>query len=285
MRKRFIAICGGTLLSLGGSSAHAAVLIADFNDITAGALAGKAGGTGFSGTWSGSAATNVVAGDLTSSLYNVPQSGTPQAARNANTTGLRQNFRNATASPTGTVWFSFLAKAEATGDRAGISINPSSTISPFDNPGNSYAYFEGDTLKYSFGAGTASTLVGAAPVASTALIVGKVVIDSSVGGADAITLWVNPDLIANPDINTLTPVYNNSSVDWLTSVATVGAVMARKDGGTSGGGDVDNIRFSDGGGNSAQAFADVTNVPEPASLGVLGLAVMGLAGQRKRRMA
>ena len=73
-RRSFLPFLG--LLFLAASPAHAVILIADFNDVAAGGTNGKGGGTGFSGNWSGSASSNIVAGDLTSSLYNISQSGT-----------------------------------------------------------------------------------------------------------------------------------------------------------------------------------------------------------------
>jgi hypothetical protein len=226
----------------------------------------------------------VVAGDLTSALYNVSQSGTAQHYHSNNATGLRQNFRTPTASPTGTVWFSFLADAEQAGDQAGISINPP-TASPFATPGDSYAYFVGTTLDYSFGAGTAGTVANATTLGATALVVGKIILNSAPGGADAIELWVNPDLTADPNINDFTPVYSSSSVDWLTSISTIGAVAARVENGSTGGGDVDNILFSDGGGDANQAYTDVTGaspVPEPASVSLFAC-FAGLILFRPRR--
>src|SRR4051812_16728415 len=283
MKKCAICLCTGLVLSLSAASARATVLVADFNDLTAGTLNGKAGGTGWTGNWTGSANGTVVANDLTSPLYSVPQSGTPLHDRSTNSTGLRQNYRTPAASPTGTIWFSYLAQAEATGDRAGVSINPP-TATPFDNTGTAYAYLIGNTLTYQFGTGTAGT-TAAGPTASTNLIVGKIVLNGGAGGADPVTLWLNPDLVANPDITAYTPVYDNATVDWLNSITTVGAIAARADGGVTGAGDVDNIRFSDGGGNAAQAYTDVTGVsaPEPAGLALLAAAAAGLTTRRLRR--
>jgi hypothetical protein len=281
MRKGAIRLLAGLVFCSSAAAAQATMVVADFNDLTAGGINGQAGGTGWTGNWTGSAGGTVSAGDLTSPLYNVPQSGTGERYRSVNATGLRQNFRTP-ASLTGTIWFSYLAKAETGGDRAGLSIN-SPTATPFNDTGLAHAYLVGDTLNYQFGAGTAGTLSAAAPVGSNALIVGKIDLNGGAGGADPITLWVNPDLVANPDINSYTPAYTNASVDWLGSIDTIGVIAARADGGINGGGDVDNIRFSDGGGDAAQAYADVTGagVPEPTTLAFLALA--GGAGLARRR--
>src|SRR5687768_1762636 len=94
-----------TALALVVHSADAAIIAADFNDITVGGINGKAGGTGFTGNWTGSAGGQIVAGDLTSSLYTVTQGGTAQHYRSTNSTGLRQNYGTVTTSPAGEVWF------------------------------------------------------------------------------------------------------------------------------------------------------------------------------------
>jgi hypothetical protein len=282
MRQGALRILAGLAFCSSAATAHATIMVADFNDLAPSAISGQGGGTGWTGNWSGSAVATASAGDLTSPLYTLTQSGTPQHDHSNNATGLRQNFRTPAASPTGTIWFSYLAKAEAAGDRAGLSIN-APTATPFNDPGAAHAYLVGDTLNYQFGAGTAGTLTAAAPVGSNVLIVGKINLNGGVAGADPITLWVNPDLVANPDINAYAPAYSNDSVDWLNSINTIGVVAARADGATAGGGDVDNVRFSDGGGNAAQAYTDDTGaaVPEPTTLAFLGLA--GAAGLTRRR--
>ena len=255
------------------------LVVADFNDIASGGVNGKAGGTGFNGSWTGSSGGTVAGGNLTSTLYNVPQSGTAQRLRSINSTGLRQNFRTLSSSPAGTVWFSFLAQVEVGGGQAGLSFN-APTGTPFDNPGTAYAYFQDTSLHLSFGAGTATTVADANVIGSTALVVGEFVINGG-GAADSVRLWVNPNLTANSDINTYTPVYSSNLVNALDSITHIGAVMARNDGAAAGGGGIDNIRISDGGGDAMQAYLDVTNIPEPSA--VCLLATLGLASTLRRR--
>jgi hypothetical protein len=271
---------------LAAGSAQAVLLIANFNDTSTGGTTSKAGGTGFTGNWYGSASSNIVAINLSSPLYNVPQTGTALSLRNGNSGDIRQNFRNVTTSPTGEVWFSFLTQTQtnAAGDQtesAGISLNTPSTGTPFNNRGDFYVQMTGGTLAYSFGAGTAGTqVISSTPgTASTklTLIVGRMVI-SPAGGADNISLWVDPDLIANNNIFAYNPIYSNSTVNALDAISILGAISYQQ--GSLGGGIVDNIRFSDGNGNAAQAYLDVTGVPEPSGM---ALALLGAGGFVLRR--
>lgn len=283
--RRYVSFCCLVLvIGILANTASAALIVADFNDIASGSINGKAGGTGLAGTWSGSAGGNVVAGNLTSSLYNVPQtSGTAQHYQSVNATGLRQNYRSPTTSPSGEVWFSFLAQVDASANRAGMSLN-APTGTPFDNPGTVYAFLNGTTLNYSFGSGTAGSVVTTNALGSTALIVGRMNIVGG-GGLDSISLWVNPDLVANPNIFAYMPVYSSSSVNYLDTISTLGLVAARSDAaGPTGSGNVDNVRFSDGGGNAAQAYLDVTGtvIPEPSTLGLAALSVIGLLLSQRR---
>jgi hypothetical protein len=284
-RHGHLPLCGlaaFAMLILTVTSAKAALIVADFNDVTAGAINGKAGGTGLSGSWSGSAQGIVVAGNLTSSLYSLTQAGTAQHLQNT-TQGLRQNYRTIPTSPTGEVWFSFLAQADAAGNRAGISLNVPTTATPFDNTGNIYAYLNGSSLSYSFGAGTAGTVAAANTVGSTALVVGRMNIVGG-SGMDSIDLWVNPDLISNPSIFAYTPAYTSSSVNFLDSLTLLGVIVSRPDSGGSGAGHVDNVRFSDGGGNAAQAYLDVTGalIPEPSAVALAALGIVGCLFSRRR---
>jgi hypothetical protein len=273
-------VAGGVVLVSLAAQARATLLVADFNDIGVNGINGKSGGTGFTGTWSGSSLGMVTSGDLTSTLYDVPQGGTPHHLSNNSLSGLRQSYRSTAASPTGTVWFSFLAQADKDGERAGFSLN-APTGTPFSDPGTAYAYLQGSTLKYQFGTGTAASIANAASLGSTVLFVGRVTISPT--GADPVSLWINPDLVANPDITAYTPVYSNDSVDWLSAINILGAVVSHKDDDhSSGAGQVDNFRFSDGDGDALQAFRDVTGVPEPTGL---LLAAGGAALMTRRRRA
>lgn len=260
---------------------EAAVVTADFNDLTAGALNGKAGGTGWTGTWSGSAIGAVAAGDLTSSLYAITQSGTGEHIQNGNTTGLRQNFRIPTTALTGEVWFSYLARTTATTTGAGMSFN-ASTLTPFQDPGNAFLQFVGTSLIYRFGQASDQTLTNQVTINSTALVVGQMILNGG-GAADTIKLWVNPNLIADPNIFDYTPVISSSALNFADSITTIGAIMHNNTGSsTTITGQLDVIRLSDGGGNAATAYLDVTGVPEPSAAALVGMGV-ALFGMARRR--
>jgi hypothetical protein len=71
MRQGALRILAGLLFCSSAATAHATIMVADFNDLTSGALSGKAGGTGWTGNWTGSAVATVSSGDLTSPLYSL----------------------------------------------------------------------------------------------------------------------------------------------------------------------------------------------------------------------
>jgi len=272
---------------LAAGSAQAVLLIANFNDLSTGTPVGKSGGTGFTGAWSGSASSNFVTGDITSSLYNMPQTGTALSLRNGNNADIRQNFRTVTTSPTGEVWFSFLTRTQTSAiggtESAGISLNTSSTATPFNNRGSFYIQMTGNNLVYSLGGG--ETTVSITPTtAGTAydkvtLIVGRMIINPG-GAADNISLWVDPDLIANSNIFSYTPVYSSAAFNALDTISLLGGISYQNSTPGLGGGILDNIRFSDGNGNAAQAYLDVTGVPEPSGM---ALALLGAGGFLLRR--
>lgn len=271
----FLSICGVV---------HAANSFADFGDVASGSIIAKTGGVGWTGSWSGSGSGFVVANNLTSSLYAAPQSGAARHFQNTNATGLRLNYRVPTFAFAGTIWFSFLMMAEEIGDRAGLALNAPTEI-PFGNPGAAYTYLNGTTLNFSFGAGTAGSVEFAVPTGQTALIVGRINLNGGAGGEDPTSVWLNPNLIANPDINSFTPFYTNASVDWLGQITSVGAIAARADDAAVGAGNLDNIRISDGSGNANLAYAQVTGVPETSTTALLGISALAFALRRREQRA
>jgi len=94
-------------------------------------------------------------------------------------------------------------------------------------------------------------------------------IDFSAAGNDTLSLWVDPD------VNNLGTAATVSSENWLgasgiTSVSVFSYNGLRPL--------VDNVRLSD----DADAFAQVTGVPEPSSAALIALASVAFACGRRR---
>lgn len=168
----------------------------------------------------------------------------------------------------GEIWFSFLTQAAQTDTglsygAGGISFN-APTPTPFNDPGNFYVRMAGNNLQYSFGAGTAgSQSVYAGTAANVTLIVGRMTLGGS-GVDDSVDIWVNPDLVADPDIFNYVTAYSSSDVDGLSAINHLGA-MTYEVNTVSPAGNVDNIRLS----NNPTAYRDVTGVPEPSAMALL----------------
>lgn len=244
-------------------TARANLAIADVGDLVVGNLAGQAGGTGWTGNWSGSAQIFVTGGDLTSPLYAAAQSGTPQRIRSSNTSGLRQEFRRLAAPATNELWFSFLAQTANATTGAGLSFNPP-TASPFDNPSNAFIHLIGTNLLYRFGHTSDQLATNRIAISNTVLVVGRLVL---VGGeaADSVSFWINPDLVADPVIAHYPPVYSDSSLHFLDRLTNIGVIAHNSGGSTAFFGNVDNLRISDGSGDPAAAFLDVTGINATSS--------------------
>lgn len=268
-------------LGLSAITANAAVsLVADFNDITIGALNAKGGGTGWTAAnWAGSNTLSVVATDLTSPLYSLTQGGTAQHIQGSNN-GIRQDFRTAAAPATGELWFSFLALTTSATTGAGLSFNaPTST--PFDNPGSAFLQFVGTSLIYRFGDAADQTQLNKISLNDTTLIVGQMILNGG-GAADTIKIWVNPNLVADPVITNYTPAISSSALNFADSITHIGAIL-HNTGGTVNSGHLDAIRISDGNGNSNAAFQAVTGVPEPSVVALSVLAAGVFSIRRRRR--
>ncbi len=262
-----------------GGAAFGTVIVEDFNypDNNA-VLSGLGGGSGWSGAWGlgGTATIKVSTGaNLSSSLYNVSQSGTGRAY------GTHPEFRaisrNFTSSLSGTVWFSVLLQNNSDITHAGLQFN-----NPLGGTAYSTTDFEfdlaGDTLNVKYN-GTTSEAKTNLALEETHLVVGKW--DVGVGN-DTLQLWVDPASL--PSLGTAD--FTDNSGDVGNELLRVGVLAYNTDSVTKPtGGLIDALRISDGGGDSDQGFLDVTGVPEPGTLvlAVLALLAGAFAWIRRRR--
>ena len=236
-------------------SANAGLVVADFNDLATGALDGQSGGTGFddSTNWWGTGTIDVESGDLTSSLYNITQTGTPRRVKgDFNTT--RHIHRDLGSSLTNEIWFSFLANNPVNDSTAGITFNAP------DNGGTvppNGIWFQGTNLNVRINDSGNIAAYGV-PLGETALVVGQMVVGP---GSDTLKVWVNPDLKADSVIAHHTPFFTSTTVDFFDSLDRVGVITYAVSGeaGSADGGLVDCVRVS----NLSTAFYDVTGVNKP----------------------
>jgi len=231
-----VVLCGG---------AQAGLVQADFNDLNLGVLQTQAGGVGMTGTWGNTGTIDVIGGDLSSPLYTLTQSGTPQSVQ-GDYGQPRQSTRAVATPMSGDVWFSYLVNIPNDVGRGGISVNQNNYT--YGNPRLGAA----DTRLFLELPDGMHWIEGQFTAGATALVVGQMQIGA---GNDTIQVWVNPDLVAQPDITAYEPAYYNASTNFASSVSRIGVASYRY-GGPSGskGGTVDNVVFSD----TPTAYQDVT---------------------------
>ncbi len=275
------AICAA-IVSFTATSVTAAPIVADFNDFTLGLPNGQFGGTGFDADspWIGSARVAVVEGDLSSDKYTLSQSGDGRSIQ-GDFNGARHTTRVLATPLTGEVWFSFLLNLPDATSRGGIVFNPTAT----NGTTNPYSLFllGPEILRATVGASSGDNRDAAveATIGETVLIVGM--LDTE---ADTLTAWFDPDLVANPDITSLTPDLSEVLGVPIESITSAGPMSWNTTATTAvgvGGAWVDQLRLS----NSSSAYFDVTGaevagIPEPASLALLGVGVSLLLWRRRR---
>ncbi|MFO0788192.1 MAG: FAD-dependent oxidoreductase [Pirellulales bacterium] len=220
---------------------------ADFNDIP-GALPRSIqfqnSGTNFFGPWDFTTTQNVVAGNLTTSVggYNRPQTGSNAGKIVGTYNAYRQSGCPLDAPMSGTVWFSVLVNnTDATGV-AGISFNPTS----FSDSANAIELV-GTTLRVTL-ANTTTNNVATLNLNNVHLLLGRLTITA---GNDTLSLWADPASIANLSA----PTFTNSSVNFLSSLSSLG-IISYNTSKSNAGGYVDALIAS----NSATASIDVTGV-------------------------
>ena len=270
-----VAAVAGLVLALVAASASAALVIADLNT----------GGTdtGFSGGWEGSTNVFIVtAPDLTYANYFITQSGTTERVYACNTAHAdRMDSRDLATAMSGEIWFTVLVNVPSLGNFAGLAFDSD----PWSSSGSAKYSHQLSELRVLL---TTSQLLvdmdgGSPPTATgtetgtfaadtTHLILGKMNVGA---GNDTLSVWVDPDLTAVSGPGGLpTANFTSTTVDFMDSVVRIGTPLSWISVSPS----VDAIWLSD----TATAFEDVTGVPEPATLALMGLGGLGLVFGRKR---
>ena len=279
-----------TLLTLAAfsSAAHAALVIADFNDNTLGQLSnftagnGQAGGTGFdpaaNNTWSNTGTINAIAGDLAppiSTNYNIPQGGAAPVSAQGTFADGRQTTRALDFTLTGDVWFSFLRNQPTANSRGGITFNQNGS-----SPGDPRIVATGADVR--IGIATIQPPGGGAngviTIGTSALVLGRLSIDPL--GDEVLDVWIDPDVaggIGGLGAPSTSLTQQSASLD--AGITRLGLQSYSSD---NQGGIVDAVRVSDDS-NANQAFADVTGVlvPEPSTAFLMLFGA--LAALRRRR--
>jgi hypothetical protein len=282
-----ILIATATLTAVVATSAQAATVYTGFDGMTTGALNQKSGSgnTGFSGSWSGSATSST---NSTATVVGGNPSGMPAAFTDSFGTPSGSNYLQTNNSPafralsttydteaSNTFYVSFLFQATTAASGGGLSF--------FNSAGNELIQFgpgpgsPSNNANRTFRINLPSSgtnlqgLNGSLDEDTTFWLVGKV---STANGNDTISLtwFTGSDTV---------PV--SETFDITLSGANIGSTLA------AGARTISQIRLNSPDTHAQQfdeirigeSWEDVTGVPEPASLSLLGLA--GLAMGRRRR--
>jgi len=254
--------------------ASGALVSVTFDDIAAGDLNTKGGGTGLSGTWTGTSTINAIANNLTapaSTGYAIATTGTAQSAQGS-FNAFRQVTRSISDTMTGEVWFSFLASSPNSGSSAGITLNSSGNSPTTPALG---VFLTSNQLSVGFNsavAGTGATVT----TGSTGLILGRLVINES--GDETLSVWLNPDVTGGiAGLGTAAASYSAEVAGLNSGLNLIGVGSYRASGSA---GIIDGIRLSNAI-DPNQAFLDVTTIPEP-SAALLALGGLAVAFRRRR---
>lgn len=271
---------------LSSTTLEADLVVADFNDLDTGTLRSQDGGTGFSGNWTNGqpeeSTPEVVSDDLTSAKYNYQQSGTAQrlaldpgipayGVRRDLATGFSNEF-----------WFSFLARPASSTPRMELAFNQHTGEDLPDKNDMNVILVTGSTdddVWLRQGSTVIDEFGGDLGEDTTYLILGRATPQS---GNDQVDLWFDPDVTAYSSeadfLAGISPDSSASTTDFFAgSVTNVFVTIYQHADSTEA--YMDSLVFSD----TETAFADVTGVPEPATLGLIALG--GLALIRRRHTA
>lgn len=259
-------------------AAEAALVVADFNDLQTGDLTNQTGGSGFTGPWQGhSAWPDVVAGDLSSDLYPMQQTGAGRAVQNPGTDSAK--IIRPMDQMDGTIWFTVLLNNVAQQGRVGLAFNGVSTGAAGPNPLDLILVDNQLRIRSNY-SGTEQTLASAdgSGRGNTQLVLGRITVNSS-GTNDQVSVWLNPDLTQLTDPSELpAPLYDAAPGDLVgNGVSNIG-IITYSGSLPQAGGIIDHIRLS----NNDNGFYEVTGVPEPSVIGLLGAGGAVMAARRGR---
>lgn len=262
----FLAAC-----ALGGS-ALASSATADFNDLSVGDLNGQGGGAGLSGTYTAVTTLDVISGNLSTTLYNLTQSGTAQSVRNTLTTQASgQSQRSLGSAMSGTIWVSMVASNAALQDRGGFSFNPGSNHAT--NSALNVVFYNTSSnvsvqVRKQGVAFTNGYVLGGA-LGDVNLLLVRTTVDGSALN-EVIDVWLNPNVALYSTeaafLANVAPTVSYSGQDLLSSVTSVG-LLSYASSTLYNGSTLDNFRMS----NAADAFWWATGVGEAGVTAGLGL--------------
>ncbi|MFK7850229.1 MAG: hypothetical protein AB8D78_04550 [Akkermansiaceae bacterium] len=264
------------------SVVSAALVVADFNDLTGGNsnLSGQGGGTGFSGTWSGTATIDVNSGDLVapaSTNFGLSQSGTAQRV-DGDFGGSRQIFRplsTTLGAGGGTIWFSMLFNSQSNTARGGLTFNETASASTFRD----HVYIANGFVRL----GLDNDGQGRAAFSNNVdnLLLGSLSIDPT--GDETISVWVNPDVSGGiGGLGAADATFTENATNLNGGISDLGIISFES---TDNAGTVliDAVRLSDNS-DANLAFAEVTGInviPEPSVALLVACGALGLLRRRR----